>query len=216
MLRRSRFIVGCLLCTASLWIGAAIGYTVDVSKRGAETAKVKTLSYRIGALERERDAILAELVARFDSHTDSLNISSGVSTLDALALVARASQRLHAQDKEIAALRQQIDYGLVRDRIVVINKVATAYTLAPPKLLMSVKSLSGGAITAYFGDKTRFFNVGQRVDLSVGTRNCFLILLDSVRGQATFRFGCDDAHSREILAEAERREFPVKRTSMRF
>lgn len=217
MQRKSRFLTGCLLSTVSLWLGVGIGFTVDSAKREVEQEKVLSLTRQLSELKRERVQIYSHLTSRFDSASEEIKPSFDLPTSHAKALINRASKRIHAQDKEITALRQQIDYDLIRDRIVVINKIATAYSLVPPKLLMSVKSLSGGAIIAYFGDKTRFFNIGQRVDLEVGGRKCFLILLDSVRGQATFRFGCDGRPAAGVVAGRDSKPAPkFKRTSLRF
>ncbi len=218
MQRKSRFIAGCLLCTASLWLGAAIGFTVDAAKRDVSKEKIHAITRQLSELKRERVQIYSHLNSRFDSAGEGSEYDFNLTTAEAKALINRVAKRIHAQEKEISALRQQIDYDLIRDRIVVINKVATAYSLVPPKLLMSVKSLRGGPVTAYFGDKTRFFNIGQRVDLEVGGRKCFLILLDSVRGQATFRFGCDGVPESGVIADTKgtKPALQFRRTSIEF
>lgn len=218
MQRKSRFIAGCLLCTASLWLGTAIGFTVDAAKRSVDKDTIHAITRQISDLKRERVQIYSHLNSRFHGASKAPGQDIDLSTARAKALINRVAKRVHAQEKEIYALRQQIDHDLIRDRIVVINKVATAYSLVPPKLLMSVKSLRGGPVIAYFGDKTRFFNIGQRVDMEVGGRSCFLILLDSVRGQATFRFGCDGLPDSGVIAdtEATKPAHQFSRTSIKF
>ena len=92
--------------------------------------------------------------------------------------------------KEIAILDAQFRTGFVQSRTVTVEQVERAYPLVAPKLLLSVRHLSGGAVTAQFGARSEVFQVGQTVEFKIGRCECFLVLVESISGRAVFDFGC--------------------------
>ncbi|WP_157973597.1 hypothetical protein [Tropicimonas sp. IMCC34043] len=106
-------------------------------------------------------------------------------------LRTEAEVEAEALRQELAVLRSQLRTGYVADRSVVVTKRDTSYPLFEPKLMMSVRSLNGGAIVTHFGNQTHFFNVAERVDFTHDNYSCFLLLRESALNRAVFDFGCE-------------------------
>ncbi|MBY8976133.1 hypothetical protein KHP62_09970 [Rhodobacteraceae bacterium NNCM2] len=212
--RRSRFVTRCIIWTLSLWLGAALGGVFFASEPHSEVAEIDAVAEEIADLRDQHDRLLSELATRFGA-SEGVD-RAGLSVADALSLIVQTSKRMQVLDRELDILRQG-ENGFVGTRIVVVDQVSKAYALAPPRLMMSVKSLGGGPLTAYFGDQSRFMNVGQRADVMLGTQRCYLTLLDSARGQATFQFSCEETAPAGRIAETgEQRKLATRQISAEF
>lgn len=115
--------------------------------------------------------------------------SNQVKALQAdLGVATRALARL-SSDYDV--LRAQLKKGFVQDRIVVVTQPDTVHTLVEPKLVLAVGDLIGSSVYAVFGTTSRWFTVGERYDFRLDDCTCFLLLLESRRDWAKFRFGCE-------------------------
>jgi hypothetical protein len=118
--------------------------------------------------------------------------------LEARLLASEAHVRDLTAERDI--LRDIVSDGGVRPRELVVEKVNVAYDLVPPKLMLGVRALSGGALKVHFGDRTERIEVGQLIDFVYGHCTCSLALRESVRGKARFVFGCERNDSGEGAA----------------
>ncbi len=109
-----------------------------------------------------------------------------------LSQVEEAFSRL-SDDYDL--LKTQLTEGYVEYRTVTVTEADTVHTLVEPKLMLATGALIGGSVHAVFGTTSHWFAVGERFDFRLDTCRCFLLLLESGRGYATFRFGCEHDQS---------------------
>lgn len=109
---------------------------------------------------------------------------------------ARASE-LEAEmaflKSEVEWMRDRMGEGYLHLRKVVVDETYKAVSLIEPKLMLSVKTLSGREVVTTFGNFTHSFSVGERFDFAFEDCNCFLLLAESERDRAVFNLGCEQS-----------------------
>lgn len=81
----------------------------------------------------------------------------------------------------------------------VVTEPKSAHPLGPNLLMLSVDSLSGGAVVVHIGQESHMLNIGQYAELTF-EKGCRIALARSQKGRAEFMFACDK--SDDVLAMA--------------
>jgi len=77
----------------------------------------------------------------------------------------------------------------------VVTEPKSAHPLGPNLLMLSVDSLSGGAVVVHIGQESHMLNIGQYADLTF-EKGCRIALSRSEKGRAEFMFACDKSNHR--------------------
>lgn len=117
-------------------------------------------------------------------------LNAGSDTTMALELVT-ARENLAAAHQELANLRERLSKGFITERFVTVTDVKRAYALIEPKLMMSVDSLTNGAVIVTVANRRQLAHIGQRIDIKLDDCSCFLTLVETSYKEAKFVFGCE-------------------------
>ena len=121
-------------------------------------------------------------------------------------LLVKAKVALDATEGSLKEIRQEMLDGYPVMKDIEVTETHHAYWLYEPGLMLGVRSLAGGSLLVDFANRSTVIFVGERIDFSFEGMSCFLLLKSSIRGQASFRFGCNPSQSmpgEERLASAD-------------
>lgn len=76
-------------------------------------------------------------------------------------------------------------------RTIEVTSTSQGYWLLEPKVMIAVDHLGGGDLRVKYSDRYEKIRIAQRMDVDVEGRQCFLLLVESVKGKAIFQFGCE-------------------------
>ena len=126
---------------------------------------------------------------------------SSVAAIDVEAMAVRLEDKIEREldgyvqryqtRQETAARDDQFDERFERLQTIEITSTSRGYWLVAPKLMLAVDDLGGGDLRIKYADRFEQIRIAQRLDVEIEGDDCFLLLVESVRGKAVFQFGCD-------------------------